>query len=159
MLDYFLSRFNSFSLETNGLTPENLSARSKREFSYSPNSDILIIGMPAWGQSITKWKQVKKFAEKSGLSFLVYEFPCEILSNDYALTEKIFSKIDEIVRKDIKELKNKYKFKRCVIIGISLSSSYGSMIYKENFNITDIVLVCPGNNLALNVWEGCRTQH
>lgn len=159
MLDYFLSRCNSFSLETNGLTSDNLLSRSKREFFYSPDSNILIIGIPAWGQSLARWRYVKKWAKFSSSSVLLYEFPCEILSNDHTLTEKTFDVINRTIREDIQELKNKYKFKKCVIVGISLGSSYGSMIYKENSNITDIILVCPGNNLALNMWNGCRTQH
>ncbi len=159
MLDYILSRFNSFSLDTKGLTPENLASRSKKEFSYSPNSTTLLICLPAWGQNLTEWKNLKKWAERSGVSFLGYEFPREILSDNYQLTEKVFSKISELVKKDISELKSKNGFKRCILVGISLGSSYGSMVYKGNSNITDVILVCPGNNLALNMWNGCRTQH
>src|ERR1035437_10782864 len=132
MIDYLFSRFNSFSLETNGLTPENLSSRSKRNFSYFPNSETLIIGIPAWGENLSKWKYIKKWVEKSGSSFLYYEFPREILSDNHILTEKIFHLINTTIREDIKELKKKHNFKRCVMVGISLGSSYGSMIYKGN---------------------------
>lgn len=159
MLDYFLSRFNSFSLKTNGLTLENFPSRSKREVFYSPNSDTLIIAVPSWGQSIAQWKYLKRWAMESGSSILIYEFPRQILSNDYILTKKIFNLVNTTIREDVGELKQKYNFKKCILIGISLSSSSGSMIYKNNPDITDIILVCPGNNLALNMWNGCRTQH
>lgn len=159
MLDYFLSRFNSFSLKTHGLTKENFPSRIRKEFFHSPNSSVLIITAPAWGMTLTKWMFIKKWINKSNLSFLGYEFPRGILSNDHILTEEIFKIIKETVSRDIEDLKIKYKFKKCVIVGLSLGSSFGSMIYKENRDITDIVLVCPGNNLALNMWNGCRTQH
>lgn len=159
MLDYFLSRFNSFSLKTKGLEPKNLWSRSKKEFFYSPDSTTLIVGIPAWGQSLQYWKYIKKWSKKSRTSFVIYEFPHEILSDNYMLTRNLFSLINETVRRDIKELKDKHQFKKCILVATSLGSSYGSMIYKNNQDITDIILICPGNNLALNMWDGCRTQH
>lgn len=159
MIDYFLSRFNSFSLQTCGLTPENFSSRIKRKFFHSPNSKTLIITAPGWGQSLIKWSRVKSWAEKSDCSILLYEFPRAILSDNHTLTAETFGLINQIAREDIGKLKNEYKFEKCLLIGISLGSSFGSMIYKGNSNITDIVLVCPGNNLALNMWNGCRTKH
>jgi hypothetical protein len=159
MLDHFLSKFNSFSLETRGLTPENLFSRSKENFWHVPDASTLIIGVPSWGQTLTMWRYVKKYADNAKASFLAYEFPRAILSHDHVLTKKAFDRINQKIRDDIEGLKQKYNFKKCVLVGISLGSSYGSMIYKENPSITDVVLVCPGNNLAHNMWESIRTRH
>lgn len=159
MIDLFLSRFNSFSLSTNGLTPENFLSRSKKEFLHSPNSETLIICIPSWGQTILQWRQIRKFSENSGLSVLIYEFPREIFSDNHTLTRDIFNLIDKTVRHEIEELRNKYKFKRCSIVAVSLGSSYGSMIYNHNTNIDNIILVCPGSHPAVNTWSGCRTQY
>ncbi len=159
MIDYLISRFNSFSLDTRGLSRENFADRTKKDFFYYPNSDTLIVSAPSWGGKIREWQEVKRQAKKSGASFLAYEFPRQIFSANQALTVEMFQLISETVRADIKKLKENCKLERVMIIGISLGSSYGSMIYKDNLDITDIVLVCPGNNLAQNMWHGVRTQH
>jgi hypothetical protein len=158
-MDHLLSNFNSFSLGTGGLSPENLFSKSRSDFLYQPGSRILVVGVPSWGQTLFKWRFVKKWAKRSGVSFLGYEFPRGILSDDHRLTKEIFSKISTAIRSDISRLMEKYKFDRCVVVGISLGTSYGSMIYKDNPLVTDIILVCPGNNLGLNMWNSIRTQH
>ena len=159
MQDYLISRFNSFSLDTDGLTPENLLDRNKKDFQYVEGSKTLVICLPGWGQGIWTWKRVKKNIVNSGDSFLAYEFPREILSNNHDLTRKCFEVIDKTVREDINEMKEKYGFTRCILVAVSLSSSYGSMVYKDNHDINEILLIVPGENLARDMWHGVRTQH
>ena len=102
---------------------------------------------------------MKKDAIRSKASFLAYDFPGPILSDQSQLTKECFEVINKTVREDIKKLKEKYKFTRCIVVGVSLASSFGSMIYKDNSDITDIILVAPGESLAREVWQGYRTQH
>ena len=33
------------------------------------------------------------------------------------------------------------------------------MIYKNNPDITEVIFIVPGENLARDMWYGCRTQH
>ncbi len=159
MIDRILCKFNSFALGTRGLTTENLWLRSKKEIFYSPDSTTLVVGIPSWGENLGKWSNIKKILKQSNISFIIYEFPREILSDNSPLTIEIFQNINKTVREDIKILKSKYNFRKCIMIGSSLGSAYGSMIYKENPDISSIIFVCPGNNIAQNLWTGLRTQH
>ena len=159
MIDYILSRFNNYSLDTQGLTPKNLFERSKREFVYIPRSETLAICLPGWSQRLYTWKRVRNYILRRKISFLAYEFPTAILSADYKLTKDCFDLINREVRKEITSLKRQYKFKKICLLGYSLSASLSSMIYKNNSDVTYIILIAPGNNLARDMWHGCRTQH
>ena len=158
-MDYLLSRFNSFSLDRQGLTPQNLLDKTNRHWNHNPGSDTLIVCLPGWGQKLWNWKMVEKYVKQEGYSFLAYEFPKPILSDSVNLTLECFKTINSIVREDIKNLKKKYGFNKCILTGISLASSFGSIVYKDNPDVTDILLVVPGENLARDMWHGCRTQH
>lgn len=159
MQDYLISRFNFFSLDTGGLTPENLTIRSKKEFEYVLNSEVLVVCLPGWGARLGEWNSVKSCVLAKKQSFLVYEFPRSILSDKKDLTKSCFNIINKNVRGDIQKLKEQYGFKKCVLITVSLASSFGSMVYRDNQDIDKIIHIAPGNNLAENMWYGCRTQH
>src|SRR3989344_3578174 len=131
MVDYLISRFIRASLGTKGLTKHNLVDRIKRDFLHIPNSEILFVGIPGWGSSFPMW-EIKKYARANNISYLDYEFPGEILSADLSLTRDSFIEIGKIVRGEIKSLKEKHGFKKCIIAAYSMGSSLASIIYKEN---------------------------
>ncbi|MDE2018877.1 MAG: hypothetical protein KGJ13_00860 [Patescibacteria group bacterium] len=158
MLDYLISRFNSFTLGSD-ITAENLRPQIKRNFKYIPASKIIIICLPGWGGKLNKWKFLEKYASGSRASFLAYEFPRGIFSDQKDRTRELFEEVNTFVRDEIKNLKDKYKFEKCILVCISLASSYGSLIYKDNPDINEIILVAPGEDIAKDMWHGCRTQH
>lgn len=157
-MDYLISLFNSFHLGSD-ITSVNLKLNIKRNFRYLPGSETIVICLPGWGGKLDKWKIIEKYTLSSGASFLAYEFPRGIFSDQKELTKKLFGEINTIVRNEIKNLKIKYRFKKCILICISLASSYGSLVYKSNPDINEIILVAPGENLAKDMWYGYRTQH
>ena len=157
-MDYLISRFAPFSLGTN-IAIDNFKKFQIRRFRHIPNSESLLVCLPGWGEKLGKWKNIEKFAVSKKLSFVVYEFPRGIFSDQKDTTVDLFENINSIVRKDINELRSKYSFNKCVLVCISLASSYGSLVYKDNPDINEIVLVAPGENLAKDMWYGCRTQH
>lgn len=159
MGDYILSKFNSFALTTEGLTAHNLPEKIKEEFFHTEGSNVLVLALPGWGQPMWCWSRMRNLVGTRGVSLLAYEFPRAIFSHDYRLTRDCFSIINTHVRDKLIELKKQYNFKRCVMVGYSLASSYGSMIYDNNPLIDEIVLVVPGNNLAEDLWHSCRVQH
>lgn len=159
MQDFLISRINSFSLDTKGISPGNLLERSRKDFSYIPNSKTLVVCLPSWGQNLWSWGMAKAHITNSGASFLTYKFPREILSNQKDLTIECFEMINQTVRRDIKQLKEQYGFNYCVVAGLSLANSFASMVYKDNVDINEVVLVVPGENIARDMWYGCRTQH
>jgi hypothetical protein len=158
-MDYLISHLNSFTLGTGGITEENLQDSINRDFEYIPESETLIVCLPGWGGKLAKWKILKVNAIKSKTSFLAYEFPRGIFSDEMDMTKKLFEQVNLTVRKEISDLKNKYGFKKCILLCVSLASSYGSIIYRDNSNIDEVILVAPGENLAKDMWHGCRTQH
>lgn len=158
-MDYFISRFNSFLLGARGITEGNFLSHVKKKYEHSPGSKTLMICLPGWGGKLERWKILQRLVVNQKISFLSYEFPRGIFSDQKELTKNLFGSIDSLVRKEIIELKNRYGFKKCILVCISLASSYGSLIYKDNSDINEIVLVAPGANLAKEMWYGCRTQH
>ena len=80
-MDYLISRFNSFLLGTQGITKDNLLTCIKRDFKFIPGSDVLVICLPGWGGELNKWKIVKGSVAASRRSFLAYEFPRGIFSD------------------------------------------------------------------------------
>src|SRR3989344_8486702 len=158
-IDYILSRFNSFSLGTKGLTPQNLPERIQKEFTYIPRSKTLVVSLPAWTHSIDRQKSVKRYVTSLDESFLAYDFPHAILSSDYQLTKECLEVVCEIVKKEITDLNKKYNFTRCILIGSSLGVVSASMIASGNPEVDEIVLITAANCLAEAMWTGCRTQH
>ncbi len=158
-LDYLISRFNSFSLEKKGLTPENVNSRITKELTYLPQSQTLYVVLPTWANTIQYLGKLKKEVRASNGSLLAYDFPREILSDDAELTRNCFVNVTERVRKDIAGLKQKHHFTKCVIIGKSLGTVYATMIADNNPDIDEILLITTANCLAEAMWTGCRTQH
>jgi hypothetical protein len=159
MQDYLISRINSFSPDTKGLTPENLLERSKKDFYHTPGSKALVVCLPGGGHPLWGWKLVKRYVVKSGASFLTYYFPREILSDQQKLTLDCFEVINQTIRNDIKKMRVEHGFGRVVLVCLSLAGSFGSMVYKDNSLIDEIVLVSTGENLARDMWRGCRSQY
>ncbi len=158
-IDYIISRFSSDSLSKNGLTPENLSQRIKKDFLHIQGSDTLYVMLPSWSGTLELLAPTKKFVTESRKSYLAYQFPVEILSDDYQLTKDCFDLINQLVRTEIADLKNKYSFSRCIINGKSLGSVNATMIANNNKDIDEVVLLTAANCLAESVWTGCRTIH
>ena len=130
----------------------------KRLFFHIPNSKILFVGLPGWGSPLSRWSNVEEYCRQRKISFLRYTFPREMLSANSSLTAKALLEISEGIRSDIKKLKEEYKFNRCVVIGYSLGGLLASLVYKNNSNVTDILLVCPGSNLAKDIWDSSDAQ-
>ena len=158
-LDYILSRFNSFSLNTEGLTSENLPDKIKKDFVHTNGAETLFLVMPTWADTIKYLGRAKNQVVVSGASFLAYDFPRAILSNNYNLTKNCFDKVNELVRNEISNLKKQYGYTSCVIIGGSLGAVYALMVANGNEDINRTVLIVPSNCLAEAMWKGCRTQH
>ncbi|MDO8565118.1 MAG: hypothetical protein Q7R67_00625 [bacterium] len=158
-MDYFISRFNLFTLGSEGVTTSNLQSQIKKHFNYVPGSESLIVCLPGWGGKLHELRHVENSAVRQKTSFLAYEFPRGIFSDQKDLTRELFEIANQIVRSEIKELKTKYNFNKCILVCISLASSYGSLVYKDNMNVDEILLIAPGEDLAHDMWHGCRTQH
>lgn len=158
-MDYLISLFAPTRLGTGGVQRDTFLGSIGRSFDYIPDSRILVLCLPGWGQKISGLQRLRKLASNSGASFLAYEFPRAVLSDDVECTKDMFYTISEIVRDDIAHLREEYSFDKCILIGVSLGCAMGSMIYKENPNVNEVCLIVPGENVARDVWEGCRTQH
>ena len=146
-------------LDSEYKSAEEILKKDKRSLFYVPASKILFVGLPGWGSSFSsRWNGLKRFTERKKISLLLYEFPREILTSNSLLTKECFHQIAEKAREDIDRLNREHGFSRIFVLAYSLGSVLGSMVYKNNPAITDILHVCPGNNLAEDMWHGCHTQ-
>lgn len=159
MIDYIFSRFNTFTLGTNGKNSENISREIIADFHHVSGSKTLLVVIPGWNQKLSSGVLLNKHAKKLGLSILTYQFPGEILSDNKDFTKDCFEIINTRVRNDIKKYKAQYGFQKCHMLALSLGTSIGSVIYKNNEDINELTLVVPGENLARDMWFGWRTQH
>ena len=81
---------------------------------------------------------------KAGHSCLIYQFPVKILSNNIPLTEKYFKEIQEDIRRDIKNIKDRHDFEEIIVLGISLGCVNALMFANANPNVNKIILVVLG---------------
>src|SRR3989344_4310576 len=158
MIDRIISSTNHIVLRRRKYRLSKLEEEILKEYIHFPESEVLVVAIPGWGSSFLRWNGLEKFVKEKKYSLLTYEFPREIVSVNLHLTGESFHKSAQIIRKDISNFKEKYNFKRIVILAYSLGVTLAALVYKENHSITDIVLVCPGNDIAEDMWFGCHTQ-
>jgi hypothetical protein len=130
----------------------------KKRFIHVPKSKILYINLSGWHTHLSTSFALKKRVLKKEFSFLNYEFPEGVLSSDEKLTKKDFLKMSEIVKKDIKDYKKRFKFKKIVVVGASLGGVIGFLVTNGNKNVDKFVSICTGYDLAESLWTGIVTK-
>lgn len=120
----------------------------------------LYIVTPYWHASISEFpiRLLKRRILKAGHSCLIYQFPSKVLSENVHLTEKYFKEIQEEIKKDIIDLKNKHNFSEINIIGMSLGCINALMVSNKNKDVNKLSLVVPGDSLADSLWRSIGTK-
>jgi hypothetical protein len=129
----------------------------KKRFKHKPQSQELFIILPPWGGRLCLNLFLRKAVLRKGCSILEYEFPRNILSSDWERTLNYFNFVRELVLRDAQELKNKYKFSKISIVGVSLGCINACMVANNN-DVNILCLIVPGNCLAEVLWYGAATQ-
>jgi hypothetical protein len=130
----------------------------KKEFWHKKGSEELFVILPPWGGRFYLNFFLRKKILKRGYSFLEYEFPEEILSSNWEITLKDFSKIRDAIIKEIRKTKKEHKFRKINLIGVSIGCINTCMIANDNSLIDELFLIIPGRCLAESMWKGISTQ-
>ncbi len=128
-------------------------------FIHKENSLALKIILPGWGDGLS-WvtKILVRRLSRRGYSCLAYSLPKTILPYDPNLAPGIFSIVKETIKRDIKDIKSQYNFKRLDIIAPSLGVVIACLVANDNRDITNTFFMVPGSCLASSLWDGARTQ-
>jgi hypothetical protein len=129
----------------------------KRRFKYKQQSQELFILLPPRGGHLCFNLFLRKSILNRNCSVLEYEFPRNILSSDWERTLNYFNFVRELVLRDTQKLKDKYKFSKISIVGVSLGCINACMVANNN-DVNILCLVVPGNCLAEVLWHGSATQ-
>lgn len=131
----------------------------KKKFTHKKGSKELFVIFPPWRSHLYYNLLVKRQLLKNDCSVLEYEFPAAILSSNWKFTLKYFNFICSHAVKEIKRLKNKYKFQKLSMIGVSLGCVNACMCARVlPLKTQDLFLIAPGHCLAESMWEGISTQ-
>ncbi|MFA5953122.1 MAG: prolyl oligopeptidase family serine peptidase [Candidatus Pacearchaeota archaeon] len=144
---------NSHLIETK-VNKENL----KKRFYYVKNSKILYVNILGWHACFSNAFPLKNHLNKKGISCVMYEFPCGILSYNSKLTESNFLKLNKIIKKDIEDYKSRYNFDEIIVSGTSLGGILAFLVSNGNKLVNKLVLIVPGYDLAESLWFGIVTR-
>lgn len=157
-IDKLIHKFRQNEKQNFILNENNLLKQIKKRLIISSKSDILYVIFLPWGSKIEDGSKLQNFFENK-VSFLIYEFPSEILSNNIDLTTRCFKIIRDKVLKDLNKLDKYHRFSSINFIGINLGCVNALMISNIFHNINSIILITPGHCLAESLWKGIATEH
>lgn len=100
---------------------------------------------------------VKRLASR-GWSVLYYDFHDQILEPDDMTVVRSFKYIQEKVSRDIEDLVHKKMYRQVHMIGISLGCVPLSLVCDKFKKFTSVTMVVGGEDLAIDMWYGSRTQ-
>jgi hypothetical protein len=124
---------------------------------YNNGNKVIYVLISPWHSGSYIFTLLKRKIKRLGHGFVQYNLIPEILSPDVEATIAYFEIINQNIRKDLQKIYKETGATRFIIVGLSLSCVFASMIADNNDLITDIILVAPGNTLADSLWSGIRT--
>ncbi len=130
----------------------------KNKFTYAKGSKGLCVFIPPWRARSFYYFFIKRQINRKGYSLLEYKIPSSLLSSDYEFTLYHFKNMQQAIKKDISDLRERYGFEQITILGTSLGCVEALMVASDNPLIQKIILIVPGNCLAESVWKGIRTK-
>ena len=128
-------------------------------FYPAPNSKGLCVLIPPWKVKTDFFVLIRKRIYEAGYSCLEYKIESALLSPDYKYTHDAFKEVIDSVRLDIDKMTDQYGFKQVQVIGISIGCVEAAMIANFNKNVSKLVLVAPGCDLAQSMWYGLKTRN
>jgi len=129
-----------------------------KKFYHFNNSKVLVVHVPAWFESFSKQNLLIWNLKKKNVSFLGYQFPGGLLSDDPFLVRDNLLFISSVILSDLRELKEKYGFEKIIFMGVSLGGVIASLVCENNNDIDELVFVVPGYSFATSLWKGILTK-
>lgn len=123
---------------------------------FNQNSKTAYVLIAPWHAGSYVFLLLKRKIQKKGDAYVQYNLIPDILSPDWEATRSYFEIVNQNIRKDLERLHSE-GIENFIIVGLSLSCVFATMIANNNPLISGVILVAPGNSLAESMWSGLRT--
>lgn len=126
----------------------------------NPRAEKLCVLLPGWHNSSKRipLRWLVKRLSKRGWAILVYDFHPQILEADEKMVVESFRHIQASICEDLDSLTARRGYKKVHLLGISLGSVACSLVADGFKGFTGATLVVGGDDLAIDMWHGTRSQ-
>jgi hypothetical protein len=125
----------------------------------NPQADKLAVIFPGWHTHKFPINILAKRLAKRGWAVLYYDFHDQILEPDEDVVVESFRVIRDTISKEIQELLTKHDYLRVHFISVSMGGVPMALVCDKFSHFTSVTAVVGGDNLAINMWYGLRTDH
>lgn len=136
--------------------PQNSIKHKRLLNSYA---DKLVVIFPSWHTHNFPINILSKRLAKKGWAVLAYDFHDQIIEPNEDMVADSFRFIRDTIASEIQNLTNKYKYQQIHLIGISLGNVPLALVADKLQNFTGATIVVGGDDLAIDMWYGLRTQN
>jgi pimeloyl-ACP methyl ester carboxylesterase len=125
------------------------------------NSPKLSVVLPGWHNHAQEFpiNRLTKRLAKKGWAVLVYDFHDQLLEPDEDMVVESFEYIRSQISRDIERLVAEHHYQQVHLIGISLGTVAWALVADKYKEFTSATIVLGGDDLAIDMWHGIRTQH
>jgi hypothetical protein len=128
---------------------------------FNESASKLNVVLPGWHNHPTGFpinKLVKRLTKK-GWAVLVYDFHDQLLEPNEDTVVESFNYIRRAITADIERLVKQKNYSQVHLTGISLGTVAWALVADSYKDFTSATIVLGGDDLAIDMWHGVRTQH
>lgn len=122
------------------------------------NDQTLYVYLEAWHARDFWRKPFLRYVKRRSSAALIFQFSESLLSENPMLTPRNFNTVVGGVVEDINKFKDQHTVREVVLVGISLSCVTALLLISNGLEVSKLILVVPGDDLAASLWDGIRTQ-
>src|SRR3989344_3330236 len=123
------------------------------------HSNKLVIIFPSWHTHNFPVNILSRRLAKKGWAVLAYDFHDQIIEPNEDMVADSFRFIRDTITSEIQNLVNKHGYQQIHLIGISLGNMPLALVADKLKNFTGATIVVGGDDLAIDMWYGLRTQN
>lgn len=124
----------------------------------NPHSRKLVVIFPGWHTHNFPVNVLAKRLAKRGWAVLFYDFHDQIMEPDQEVVVESFRYIRDTVCSEIQKLMAEQNYEQIHFIGISLGGVPLALVSDKFHHFTSVTSVVGGDNLAIDMWYGMRTE-
>lgn len=127
----------------------------------NPEGEKLAVIFPGWHNNPTRFpiKRLIRRLTKRGWAVLAYNFHDQILVPEEDIVVDSFRYITRQVSDYLEVIHRSGKYSQIHLIGISLGTVPWAMVADRFTKFTGATIIVGGDDLAIDMWQGIRTQH
>lgn len=139
-------------------TPERAIAGKRL---INPRAENLCVLLPGWHNSSQRFpiSHLIKRLSRRGWTVLVYDFHPQILEPDDETVVASFKHIRDTIGEDLDALTARRSFKEVHLLSLSLGTVTCGLVADVFKNFSSATFVVGGDDLAIDMWHGVRTQN